>query len=54
MNYRENPDKFAVEIIKQNPEWVRTHKRLQKAINLYKNNDTVRPVLEDVLGRALS
>lgn len=52
-SYRENPDQFAVEIIQQNPEWVKNHDRLPKAIELYKNNDTVRPVLEEVLGKKI-
>ena len=49
--YRRNPDDFAIEIIKENLEWIESHERLNKTKEYYARKPRVRKVLEDAIGR---
>jgi orotate phosphoribosyltransferase len=45
----EDPDSFAINIIRSNPVWVAEHERLERAKKFYANNERVRPVLEEAI-----
>ncbi|UCD04195.1 MAG: hypothetical protein JSW73_00925 [Candidatus Woesearchaeota archaeon] len=47
--YKKDSDAVVLKIIKENPEWVLNHKRLDRTYEFYKNNDKIKKALEELI-----